>query len=102
MKDGYGLSKHTVKSRHQQLLSYGRGASKSPGEFKKEQNYLADRLKQNILFVHINPERLEDGLDTLFQYLVESSHPVLLKTALMHIEFETLHPFYAFPIGKSV
>ena len=93
MEDGYGLSKHLVKTIHQQLLSYGRGASKSPGEFKKEQNYLADRLKKNILFIPINPEKLVEGLDNLFQYLEETPHPVLLKTALMHIEFEALHPF---------
>ena len=93
MNDGYGFSKHLVKTIHQQLLSYGRGASKSPGQFKKEQNYLADRLKRNILFTPISPEKLQEGLDNLFQFINDSSYPILLKTALMHVEFEALHPF---------
>lgn len=93
MNDGYPLSKSLLKTMHQQLLSYGRGATKSPGEFKHEQNYLADRLKKSVLFVPISPEKLEEGLDKLFDYINEDSSPVLLKTAVSHLEFEALHPF---------
>ena len=93
MKDGYKISQSFVKTLHQQLLFFGRGAKKSPGEFKKEQNYLADRLKKKILFIPISPEKLQDGLQELFKYIEESSHPTLIKTAIMHIEFEALHPF---------
>ncbi|MGV3686180.1 MAG: Fic family protein [Daejeonella sp.] len=93
MKDGYGLSTSFIKQMHQQLLHFGRGASKSPGQFKFEQNYLADKLKKNILFIPVSPEKLEEGLDNLFVYLKNSPHPVLIKTALMHLEFEALHPF---------
>ena len=93
MKDGYPLTQSLIKSIHQQLLSYGRGALKSPGEFKNEQNYLADKFKKNILFIPISPERLQDGLDSLFQYIEQSDHPMLIKTAITHIEFEALHPF---------
>jgi Fic family protein len=78
---------------HQQLLSLGRGATKSPGEFKKEQNYLADRIKKRIQFVPISPEKLNDGLEGLLDYMNNSKDPVLIKTALMHLEFEALHPF---------
>lgn len=93
MEDGYPLSQSLIKGIHQKLLSYGRGASKSPGEFKNEQNYLADTLKRNILFIPISPEKLQDGLDKLFQYIEQSTHPTLVKTAIAHIEFEALHPF---------
>ena len=93
MEEGYPLSQLLIKGIHQQLLSYGRGASKSPGEFKKEQNYLADKLKKNILFIPIRPEKLQEGLDKLFQYIEKSSHPMLIKTGITHIEFEALHPF---------
>lgn len=93
MKDGYSLSPSFIKTLHQQLLSFGRGAKKSPGEFKREQNYLADKFKKNILFIPISPEKLLDGLEGLFNYIEQSNHPVLIKTALMHIEFEALHPF---------
>ena len=93
MMDGYSLSQHLVKLMHQQLLSFGRGAKKSPGQYKVEQNYLADKTKQRILFVPISPEKLNDGLELLFKYIEESSDPILVKTALMHLEFEALHPF---------
>ena len=93
MEDGYPLSKALLKTMHQQLLSFGRGASKSPGEFKKEQNYIADTLSRKILFIPISPEKLENGLDRLFAYIKQHSDPILLKTAISHLEFEALHPF---------
>ena len=93
MAEGYPLSQSLIKSIHQRLLSFGRGALKSPGKFKTEQNYLVDSLKRNVLFIPITPEKLQDGLDTLFQYIEQSSDPILVKTALTHIEFEALHPF---------
>lgn len=91
--DGYDISKGFIKQMHQQLLSRGRGAAKSPGEFKSQQNYLADKVKKKIQFIPIRPEKLEEGLDNLFTFLKESQEPPLIKTALMHLEFEALHPF---------
>jgi Fic family protein len=93
MKEGYPLSQHLIKTLHQQLLSFGRGAQKSPGKYKTEQNYLADKIKQKVLFTPVSPEKLNDGLENLFTYINESSDPILIKTALMHLEFEALHPF---------
>ena len=93
MESGYPLSISLVKTIHKQLLSFGRGAKKSPGELKNEQNYLADKYKKSILFIPISPEKLQDGLDGLFNYIESDSHPVLVRTALAHIEFEALHPF---------
>lgn len=91
--DGYPISQSMIKSLHQRLLSFGRGAGKSPGEFKQEQNYLADRIKQKILFVPFSPEKLQDGLDNLFNYIKNNPTPSLLKAAISHLEFEALHPF---------
>jgi Fic family protein len=93
LEDGYPLSKNFIQQMHQQLLHLGRGAKKSPGEFKREQNYLVDKLKKKILFIPASPEKLDEGLDHLFRYLHESKDPSLIKTALMHLEFEALHPF---------
>ena len=93
LTDGYELSPGFIKTLHQGLLSFGRGAKKSPGAFKNEQNFLADKNKRNILFVPISPEKLQDGLDNLFSYIKDSDHPDLLKTGITHIEFEALHPF---------
>ena len=93
MAEGYPLSQSLIKGIHQRLLSFGRGASKSPGKFKNEQNYLADKLKKNILFIPISPEKLQEGLDRLFQYIEKSEDQTLVKTGITHIEFEALHPF---------
>lgn len=93
MEAGYPFSKSMLKTMHQQLLSFGRGASKAPGEFKKEQNYIADTISRKILFVPIAPEKLEAGLDRLFDYMNHDSDSILLKTAISHLEFEALHPF---------
>lgn len=93
LSDGYELSPSTIKMMHRQLLQIGRGATKSPGAFKNQQNYLADTYRRSISFVPISPQKLEEGLDNLFQYLNEGKDPDLIKAALMHLEFEALHPF---------
>ncbi|WP_310609666.1 Fic/DOC family N-terminal domain-containing protein [Limnohabitans sp.] len=93
MESGQPLSQFLIKAAHQRLLSFGRGATKSPGQFKTEQNYLADRIKRNILFVPIAPEKLQDGIDVLFEYLQKNQDIPLIKAAISHVEFEALHPF---------
>jgi Fic family protein len=93
MKEGRPLSESLIKSIHRQLLSFGRGASKSPGAYKHEQNYIGERGSRKVSFVPIPPERLQDGMDTLFRLIEDASIPILLRTALAHAEFEALHPF---------
>ena len=58
-------------------------SKKSPGQFKIEQNYLADKIKQKVLFVPISPEKLNDGLEKLFDY-IKIVMINIIKTALMH------------------
>ncbi len=93
IEEGHPISQYLIRTAHQKLLSYGRGAEKNPGTYKNEQNYLADRTKRNILFVPISPEKLQDGMEKLFEYIQTNSDPDLIKTAIAHIEFEALHPF---------
>lgn len=93
LSEGYPFSESLIKQAHQGLLSFGRGAEKSPGQFKTEQNYLADRSRKNILFIPISPELLPLGMKDLFEYINTSDHPALIKTAIAHVEFEALHPF---------
>jgi len=93
LEDGYPLSQSLIKGMHQQLLSKGRGTLQSPGKFKNEQNYLADKYKRKILFIPISPEKLQEGLDNLFEYIDKSDEETLIKTAITHVEFEALHPF---------
>lgn len=93
LEAGYPLTASLVKSMHRQLLSFGRGARKSPGQFKQAQNYIGDRNSRLIRFVPISPEQLPGGMETLFQFMEAGAFPPLLRTALVHLEFEALHPF---------
>ncbi|SOD24045.1 Fic family protein [Variovorax sp. YR752] len=93
MLAGQPLSQFLIRAAHQRLLSFGRGATKSPGKYKTEQNYLADKSKKHILFVPVSPEILQEGMDALFAYLQNSKDTPLIKAAISHVEFEALHPF---------
>jgi Fic family protein len=93
LEEGQPLSVSLVKSLHQHLLFFGRGASKSPGNFKREQNYIGERIGGKVSFVPIAPEHLTSGMEALFRLIHDQSVPILLRTALAHAEFEALHPF---------
>ncbi|MEP2776580.1 MAG: Fic/DOC family N-terminal domain-containing protein [Luteolibacter sp.] len=93
MRGGRPLSSSLMKSIHQQLLSFGRGAEKSPGAYKSEQNYIGERGRREVSFVPISPEKLDSGMDALFSMISGGEMPVLLRAALCHLEFEALHPF---------
>ncbi len=93
IEEGRPISQWLIRSIHERLVSFGRGAEKSPGKYKTEQNYLADKNRRKILFVPISPEKLIDGLEKLFTYIETSVDLALIKTAISHVEFEALHPF---------
>ena len=93
IEEGYPLTASLVRSIHQQLCSFGRGAKKSPGQFKLDQNYVGDPDTRKIRFIPISAEQLPGGIEKLFQFNESSSFPVLIRTALAHLEFEALHPF---------
>ncbi|MDD4777502.1 MAG: Fic family protein [Fermentimonas sp.] len=93
LDSGYQLTVNFIRQLHQQLLYAGRGASKSPGEFKTSQNYLADKTNRKIEYLPIRPEHLEEGLEKLIRFSHESTLPPLVKVAIIHLEFEALHPF---------
>ena len=93
LEQGQPLSESLVKGVHAQLLSFGRGAQKSPGAYKHEQNYVGERGSRKVSFVPIAPEHLAGGMEALFKFAGDEAIPVMLRTALAHAEFEALHPF---------
>jgi Fic family protein len=93
MAEGRPLTVSLLRSMHQQLLSLGRGAQKTPGSFKTEQNYIGEKGNPRVSYVPISPEKLDSGLEALFALIADKSRPILLRTALAHVEFEALHPF---------
>lgn len=93
IEDGAPLSAWLIRSMHSELLQFGRGAHLNPGQYKNEQNYLADRVRKKVLFVPISPEKLADGMEGLMGYVGDDDHEILIRTAIAHLEFEALHPF---------
>jgi Fic family protein len=91
--DGAPLSEHLIRTAHQQLLSFGRGARKRPGSYKVDQNYIGDERRGKIYYVPIAPEHLAPAMADLVRFMNESTMRPLLRTALTHVEFEALHPF---------
>ena len=93
IEEGRPIDDWLIRSLHQLLLQFGRGMNKAPGQYKTEQNYIVDKTKKNVQFVPISPELLQSGLDQLLNYVNNSPEEVLIKTAIAHLEFESLHPF---------
>ena len=93
LAEGAPLSEHLIRTAHQQLLSFGRGAHKRPGAYKIEQNYIGDDRRGKIYYIPIAPEQLAPAMGELVQFINEGAMRPLIRTALTHVEFESLHPF---------
>jgi len=91
---GFPLSLRLIKEMHRALLSRGRGDSKQPGEFRKSQNWIGGTRPGNAAFVPPPPDRLMECLGDLEEFLHDrKTYPVLIRAALAHVQFETIHPF---------
>jgi Fic family protein len=93
LNDGHPLSQHLIRSAHQTLLAFGRGAKKRPGQYKVEQNYIGDERRDIIYYVPISPEQLGPAMEHFVAYIGRQDVRPLLRTAIAHVEFEALHPF---------
>ncbi len=94
LQDGFPLSLRLIRELHDKLLSSGRGASKQPGEFRTSQNWIGGTRPGNALFVPPPPDQLMACLGALESFLHErETYPVLIRAALAHLQFETIHPF---------
>ena len=90
------LCMRLIKETHSVLLSGVRGNEKSPGEFRKSQNWIGYTgcTLNTASFVPPAPDEMEHSLSDLEKYIHEdSSISNLIKTALIHYQFETIHPF---------
>ncbi len=95
LNDGFPMSLRLIKEIHEVLLSTGRGSTKSPGEFRRSQNWIGGTRPGNARFVPPPPENLLDLLSDLEKFLhdIPERTPTLIKAALAHVQFETIHPF---------
>lgn len=95
LQEGFPLSLRLLKETHALLLARGRGGGQAPGEFRKTQNWIGGARPGNAVFVPPPAHRLLDCLGELERFLHDDPHPtpILLKAALAHVQFETIHPF---------
>ena len=95
VRAGFPLSNRLLREVHEILLSRGRGAGKQPGEFRRSQNWIGGTRPGDAHFVPPPPGRVEECMGQLERWLHEDeSHaPVLVRAALAHVQFETIHPF---------
>jgi Fic family protein len=95
LAEGFPLSLRLFKEIHGVLLQKGRGSHQTPGEFRRSQNWIGGTRPGNAAFVPPPAEEVTDCMSKLELYLHDKPErtPVLLKAALAHVQFETIHPF---------
>ncbi len=95
LRAGFPLSLRLIREIHQVLLSKGRGSEKQPGEFRRSQNWIGGSRPGNAVFVPPPPDLVLDCMSDLERFLHEkrSDLPLLIKAGLVHVQFETIHPF---------
>lgn len=94
LREGFPLCNRLLREIHARLLASGRGATKQPGEFRTSQNWLGGTRPGNAQFVPPPPQEVEPCMGALERYLHAPDAPgALVKAALAHVQFETIHPF---------
>jgi len=95
IRGGFPLSLRLIREIHAILLRGGRGANKTPGEFRRSQNWIGGSRPGNAAFVPPPPEQMMECLDRFEHFLHDEKHklPVLVAAGLIHVQFETIHPF---------
>ena len=89
------LSLRVIRESHRVLLSSGRGRQRSPGEYRRIQNWIGPPgcPVEEANFVPIAAQNLADGMGAWERYIHQDGQDRLVQLAIMHAEFEALHPF---------
>ena len=95
IKEGFPLSNRLIREMHEILMRRGRGSEKQPGEFRRVQNWLGGATPADAIFVPPPADRVPDCMAALERFLHDEpdSTPAVIKAALAHVQFETIHPF---------
>ena len=95
IREDFPISLRLMREIHETLLSKGRGSTKQPGEFRRSQNWIGGTRPGNALFVPPPPDRVLDLMSDLEKFIHADTPeiPALIKAGLVHVQFETIHPF---------
>lgn len=95
LRGGFPLSLRLLGEMHAVLLDHPQGRGKTPGEFRRSQVWIGGTRPGNAVFVPPPADAVANCLADLERFLndVPESTPPLIKAALAHVQFETIHPF---------
>lgn len=103
LREGFPLCNRLLREMHERLMARGRGSEKLPGEFRRSQNWIGGTRPGNARFVPPPAAEVDACMGALEAFLHDGAGateggrggklPVLLKAALAHVQFETIHPF---------
>lgn len=94
MTGGFPLSLRLICEAHERLLASGRGKDQSPGQFRRSQNWIGGSRPGNARFVPPPADEELNCMGSLENFLHDDpvKTPPLIKAALAHVQFETIHP----------
>lgn len=95
LREGFPLSLRLIQEIHAILMAGVRGGTKEPGEFRRSQNWIGGSRPGTARFVPPPPDELMNCLGALGKFIHNDpvTTPALIKAALTHVQFETIHPF---------
>ena len=95
LRGGFPLSLRLLREMHQILMRSGRGSDQTPGEFRRSQNWIGGKRPGVATYVPPPVMEMNQCLDSLEKFLHEGARefPPLIQAALVHVQFESIHPF---------
>ena len=90
------LGNRLIKQTHEVLMRGSRGEEKTPGEFRRSQNWIGGHgvALKDARYIPPNPKEMEMAMSDLEKYINTGNDlDVLIRTGLIHYQFETIHPF---------
>lgn len=94
LQNGFPLSVRLIREIHKILMTNSRGQNKTPGEIRRSQNWIGGTQPGNARFVPPPPDLVKKLLSDMEKFMhADENIPTLVKAALIHHQFETIHPF---------